>query len=321
MLPPEGDRVAFMSILEIMIDVGILGGTGTHTGELIRILINHPDVMLRQVCEPDLAGRDIKSQHHGLIGESSLKYVDRLEYGKLDVVFVTTSEARLRESLPTLDDAPELCVIDMADDFTHARSLDPLIVYGVPEVNRKPLVRGARRAVIPPAAESLACIAFLPLAMRCMLPRTVMVTVECASGLADAGKVNPAQVADVLRLSGNEPQPVVDMRFVPGMDSRAIRLSATLDLPMPIDNIVEMYEELYEDHNLTHVVGEAVDSKEVEGTDKCVVSLDKTPDGLLHVQAVADAGMRGGAGDAVHVMNLLMGLYEKTGLALKASNL
>lgn len=303
-----------------MIDVGILGGTGRHTGELIRILINHPDVMLRQVCEPELAGRDIKSQHHGLIGESNLKFVDSLNYPKLDVVFVTTTDSAMRDTLPTLDEAPELCVIDMADSFTHARSVDPLVVYGVPEANRKPLVRGARRAVIPPAVESLACIALLPLAMRCMLPSHLPLTVECDAELAEADKVNPAQIAELLRLNGNDPMPQIQLNYEPGEKTRTMRLSATLDLPLPIDNIVEMYEELYDDHNLTYVVGEAVDGKEVEGTDKCVVSLDKTPEGLLHVEAVADAGLRGGAGDAVHVMNLLMGLYEKTGLALKASS-
>ena len=62
-----------------MINVGILGGTGPVAGELIRILINHPDVMLRQVCEPELAGCDIKSQHHGLIGESNKQFVGELD--------------------------------------------------------------------------------------------------------------------------------------------------------------------------------------------------------------------------------------------------
>lgn len=304
-----------------MIDVGILGGTGPGTGELIRILINHPDVMLRQICDPELAGRDIRSEHHGLIGECSLKFTDRLDFSRLDVIFVTSSDEGLRAVVPSVEQAPDLCVIEMADDFTHCRTIDPLVVYGVPEASRKPLVRGARRAVIPPAAESLACIALLPLAQRCMLPPRLSLVVECDPALALKDRVQPTQVSDLLHLNGNDPMPLIEMDYRPAAGGRVMRLSALLELQLPIDNIVEMYEELYDDHNLTHVVGEAVDGKEVEGTDKCIVSLDKTPDGLLQVQAVADAGMRGGAGDAVHVMNLLMGLYEKTGLALKASNL
>jgi N-acetyl-gamma-glutamyl-phosphate reductase len=304
-----------------MINVGILGGTGPVAGELIRILINHPDVMLRQVCEPELAGCDIKSQHHGLIGESNKQFVGELDLLKLDVLFVNTQDHKLRRMIPTVDDAPDLCVIELAENFTDARIADPFVVYGVPEMNRKPLVRGARRAVIPPAAETLMCIALLPLAMHSMLPESLSILLECNEALASVHRVDIENVQEQMRVNGNDPAPAISVSFSPSDDRRAMRVSFVLDLPLPLDNIFSMYEDLYDDHNLTHVVSETVSADEVEGTDKCVISLDKTADGRLSVQAIADAGLRGGAGDAVHVMNLLKGLYEKTGLALKASNL
>lgn len=302
-----------------MINVGITGGGSPSAGELIRILINHPDVMLRQICEPDLAGRDITAVHHGLIGECSLKFSDRLDTSKLDLLFVASDKDTFTENIPMATDSQELRIIYLNTDFTKARSKDPLLVYGVPEVNRKALVRGATCAVIPSAVEVLACIAFYPLALRSMLPKTLTIDVSACNDINISANFKPAHVSEVFSLAGNEPAPELHINYAEGESGRVIRLSACIDLPVPIDNIVDLYEEIYDDHNLTHIVGEPVAAKEVEGTDKCIVSLDKTTDGQLLVQAVADGKMRGGAGDAVHVMNLLMGLYEKTGLTLKAS--
>ena len=67
------------------------------------------------------------------------------------------------------------------------------------------------------------------------------------------------------------------------------------------------------------VVNGRPDAKEVEGTNKCLAYLEKA-DGRITVTAIMDALLKGGAGTAVHVMNLLFGLHELTGLALKASS-
>ncbi|MCM1318942.1 MAG: hypothetical protein NC217_01000 [Muribaculaceae bacterium] len=299
-----------------MIKVGIAGGASAMAGELIRILINHPDVRICQICADGLAGRDIKSVHHGLIGECSLKFDAELKPDKMDLLFVTDKTAC---PIPSPAEYPDLCVIDMTADFNTAREQDSFVVYGVPEVNRKALVRGARRAVIPPAEEILISIALLPLALRSMLPAVVKIDMEVNENLANDTRVKYANVSDAFKLCGNYPVPKFVVNKQPSESDRAMRISTNLSLDLPLDNIIDMYEEIFDDHNLTYVVGERVPDKEVEGTDKCIITLDKTEDGLLNVQAVADAHLRGGAGDAVHVMNLLMGLYEKTGLALRAS--
>lgn len=303
-----------------MIDVGILGGASSQAGELIRILINHPDVIIRQVYASELANSDVKAVHHGLIGECNLKFTNTLEVDKLDVLFITSEENMPSELVPSVETAPELCVIDMVSDFGEARREDAFVVYGVPEVNRKALVRGAKRAVIPSAVESLVCIALLPLAMRSMLPDDIAVDVTANPELYKYRRFNMKHVADVFHINGNMNNPAISFKFHDSDSRRVMRLKTEINLPLPLDNIIGLYEEVYDDHNLTHVVSEPVEDKEVEGTDKCIISLDKTPEGILQIEIVADARMRGGAGDAVHVMNLLTGLYEKTGLALKASN-
>lgn len=302
-----------------MINVGILGGASPNAGELLRILINHPDVILRQIYEPGLAGRDITSTHHGLIGECTLKFSDTFNPDKLDIVFVTSRAKEITPILQNLTDIQGLKIIDLCSEFYEARKQDPLIVYGVPEVNRKALVRGATHAVIPPVVETLACIAMYPLALRSMLPQTIDIDIEGNTHLDTTRQPVISHISDLFLLAGNASAPQLNLNYKEIELGRVVRLSAHIHLPLPIDNIADIYEEIYDDHNLTHIVGESVNEKEAEGTDKCIITLDKTSDGKLMIQAIADAKMRGGAGDAVHVMNLLMGLYEKTGLALKAS--
>lgn len=303
-----------------MINVGIYGAATPCAGELLRILVNHPDVMIRCAVDSGLSGCEVTSAHHGLIGECSLDFSDSLDLSRLDVLFITASG---NERTPELRDMiaakPDLRVVDLVGAFAEERIIDTFTVYGVPELNRKSLVRGARHVVIPSALESVSTVALLPLAMRAMLPATLPLRIEAAP---DVTVAQPRDISNMLReLAAAGAKPFdVSLTFADDATlGRVIRISCDLELPVPIDNITDMYEELYDDHNLTFIVGEEVAPDEVEGTDKCVISLDKSPEGSLQLRAIADARMRGGAGDAVHVMNLLMGLYEKTGLALKAS--
>ncbi len=299
-----------------MINVGIIGASTPLAGELLRILVNHPDVTIRSVVDKSLAGCDITSAHHGLIGESSLEFSSELDTKKLDVVFVASNRGSCEK--PDLTGYPDLCLIELTGDFAESRRQDALCVYGVPELNRKALVRGARHAVVPSPLESVATVALLPLAMRSMLPEQLELTVEAEPAILETQPLRLRSMIQELVATGvNDFN--INTTFKPVELNRVIRISCDISLPVPIDNITDMYEELYDDHNLTFIVGEAVEPAEVEGTDKLIISLDKGADGTLQLRAIADARMRGGAGDAVHVMNLLMGLYEKTGLAIKAS--
>ena len=194
------------------------------------------------------------------------------------------------------------------------------MVYGVPEINRKPLVRGARRVVIPSPAEVVASIALMPLAVRSMLDGIVDVVVDTGreTQLRDSNDV-AKYVGQALRLVSGDSDFDIHISVNSINTDRCIELNTVIKSPIPIDNIIDIYEELYDDHNLTYVTAENMDIKEVVGTDKCIVSLTKNSGGDFRIRAIADSCLRGGAGDAVHVMNLLMGLYEKTGLSLKAS--
>jgi len=302
-----------------MVKVGIYGAGSRRAGELIRVLLYHPDVLLRAAVDPACAGRSLSSVHHGLIGENSIDFSAELDVSGLDVLFVLANPEDALNVVPSPADAPDLCVIDLTAHFRDARIADPLVVYGVPELNRKALVRGAKRVVVPSALESMATVALLPLVMKSMLPDTLPLRVEAEAAIIDSMPRDLQVMVEEMVAVGGKRFVIVPEFVADDSLGRVMRISCDINLPVPIDNITDMYETLYDDHNLTHIVGEEPDPCEAEGTDKCIVSLDKSDEGRLELRTIADAHLRGGAGDAVHVMNLLMGLYEKTGLTLKAS--
>ncbi|MDE5675381.1 MAG: N-acetyl-gamma-glutamyl-phosphate reductase, partial [Muribaculaceae bacterium] len=71
-----------------MIKVGIIGADTPEAGELLRLLINHPEVEVETLYAPLLAGRQVSSCHHGFIGERSMNFTDRLDLSKIDAVFI-----------------------------------------------------------------------------------------------------------------------------------------------------------------------------------------------------------------------------------------
>ena len=70
-----------------MIKVGIIGGAGYTAGELIRLLINHPDVEIAFINSTSNAGNLIADIHEGLYGETDLRFTDQLPLDQIDVLF------------------------------------------------------------------------------------------------------------------------------------------------------------------------------------------------------------------------------------------
>ena len=75
-----------------MIKAGIIGGAGYTAGELIRILINHPDVEIVFVNSSSNAGNKITDVHAGLLGETNLIFTDQLSLNEIDVLFFCTAQ-------------------------------------------------------------------------------------------------------------------------------------------------------------------------------------------------------------------------------------
>ena len=74
-----------------MIKAGIIGGAGYTAGELIRLLINHPDVEIEFVNSSSNAGNKITDVHSGLFGETNLTFTAELPLDQIDVLFFCTA--------------------------------------------------------------------------------------------------------------------------------------------------------------------------------------------------------------------------------------
>lgn len=343
-----------------MIKTGILGGETMAAGELIRILINHPDVVLQQVASESAAGSSVDEVHRGLTGDTDLQMVPDFGPEGLDVVFICGEPWRARQWMERYGaecDAGEVRVIDLTGAF---RNGDMDMVYGFPEHNRKALVRGARRASLPSPVAMTVELALFPLAKNMLLRGDITGNVciastenfENASLSATSKSGSPLDVALSTRLDPvapleNRPDSDASAREAAGIMRQiqpsfggAIRLNISRDNRMPrgitaridvscgtsLGEVRRLFDEAYEDHNFTYVVDRLPSVLDVANTNKCLISLGYPPEGAaagaeqkVRVTVVLDNLLKGAAGNAVHCLNLLFGLSERTGLALKAS--
>lgn len=302
-----------------MIRAGIAGADTAMSGELIRILINHPDVELISAFAPGKVGREVASVHHGLAGECNIEFSPDINPQQLDVIFIDAhSEVADRFRMNT-DRWPELRIIDMS----HCPSLDFDALdmeYGLPEINRKRLVRGCRRAVVPRSIAAAALIGLYPLAKHLLLKGDITVEYACPPDIDTEEKASMArhEILEVLRKTQNSFSGNVCLEHShEEVSERGLKVSMQIPCGIAIDELFKIYSDLYDDHNFTFTLPRVVPGHEVEGTQKTLITLQKPSPDMLSVTVVADCRMRGGAGDAVHIMNLLFGLQEKTGLFLK----
>lgn len=306
-----------------MIRVGIAGADTPMAGELIRILINHPDVELTDAFAPGKAGRSVASVHHGLAGDCDLSFTPDINPGKLDLIFIDAhSEVADRFRMNT-DRWPDLRIIDMS----HCPTLDfeaLEMTYGLPEINRKALVRGAKRAVVARSVAAASIIGLYPLARHLLLKGDIEIHYACPPDIdtdekREMAKQETEHVLRITQNSFNGKVILIDDSQARPLTDRTLWVETNLPCSLEIEEIFKIYGEVYDDHNFSHAVQTLVGPEEVEGTQKTIITLQKRTPETLSVTVAADCRMRGGAGDAVHLMNLLFGLHERTGLNLKVN--
>ena len=321
-----------------MIKAGIIGGAGYTAGELIRLLIKHPDVQLMWVNSSSNAGNPVASVHQGLIGETDLVFTDQTPFDEINVLFFCTPHGQTRTFLESHSVPDDLRIIDLSTDYRHQDGTHDF-VYGLPELNRKAIVRGAKHIANPGCFATAIQLALPPLAKNLLLNKDVHVF--AITGSTGAG-VKPAptshfswrndnisiykpfrhQHLDEIRQSLSQLQNsfASEIDFIPvrGCFSRGIFATLYLDCPVELSEIRRLYDDYYSDHNFTFVTDKMPDLKDVVNTNKCLLHLEKEGNKLIIV-SVIDNLLKGASGTAVHNMNLLFGLHERTGLCLKGS--
>ena len=320
-----------------MIKVGILGAAGYTGGELIRLLVNHPEAEIVFANSESNAGNLVADVHEGLYGDCQLTFTSEMPFDKVDVVFFCfghgKSEAFLKEhSIPS-----HVKIIDLAQDFRLAAPGNDYI-YGLPEINKASIAQ-AQHVANPGCFATCIQLALLPAAHLHLLTNDI--AVNAITGSTGAGQKPTAtthfswrtgnmsiykafthQHVPEIKQSLRQVQGFLDadIDFIPyrGDFARGIFATAVIKTTMELPEIVAAYKAFYQDAAFTHYCDKAIDMKQVVNTNKALVHCDKFGDKLL-VTSTIDNLLKGAVGQAVQNMNILFGLDETTGVKLKAN--
>ena len=337
-----------------MVKVGILGAAGYTGGELIRLLLLHPEVEIVFANSESNAGNKVYDVHEGLLGDTELTFTSDMPFEQVDVVFFCfghgKSEAFLREhSIPG-----RVKIVDMAQDFRIAAPTHDF-VYGLPETHRDD-IRRCRHLANPGCFATCIQLGLLPLAKAGML--TADVSVNAITGSTGAGQKPGAtthfswrsdnfsvyklfthqhlhEICQTLNELKPEGAPhVVDtlnegygaegitVDFIPYRGDFARGIFCTevvrLDTAVEAEKVAALYKEFYRDAAFTHYSDKPLDLKQVVNTNKALVHTEVFGRKVV-VTSVIDNLLKGAVGQAVQNMNLMFGLDEHQGLRLKAS--
>ena len=319
-----------------MVRVGILGAAGYTGGELIRVLLNHPDACIVFANSESNAGNLVSDVHEGLIGETDLRFTDQMPFDDVDVIFFCFGHGKSQAFLQEHAIPQSVRIIDLAQDFRIKGDHD--YVYGLPEINKEQ-IRQAKHVANPGCFATAIQLALLPAAYLNLLKDDV--AVNAITGSTGAGQkpgatthfswrnnnlsiYKPFQHQHIgeIRQSLTQVQGYLDaaIDFIPyrGDFARGIFCTAVVKTKAPVEDIVEAYKDFYAQAAFTHYSDKAIDLKQVVNTNKALVHCEKYGDKLLVTSAI-DNLLKGAVGQAVQNMNLMYGLDETAGLRLKAS--
>ena len=334
-----------------MIKIGILGAAGYTGGELIRLLLNHPEAEIVFANSESNAGNPVTDVHEGLLGETELKFTDQLPFDKVDVVFFCFGHGKSEAFMKEHDIPANVKIIDLAQDFRlHPQSspnagaaVHPTadchdFVYGLPEINRD-IISKAQHVANPGCFATCIQLGLMPAAAMKLINSDV--AVNAITGSTGAGQKPGAtthfswrnnnlsiykafkhQHVPEIRESLTQVQGYLDasIDFIPyrGDFARGIFATEVIKTDKPLEEIVAGYKEYYKDAAFTHYSDKAIDLKQVVNTNKAIVHCDKVDDKLL-ITSCIDNLLKGAVGQAVQNMNIMFGIDETSGLKLKAS--
>ena len=336
--------------------VGVLGAVGYTGGELIRVLLGHPEAEIVFANSESNAGNPVSDVHEGLIGECELRFTDEMPFDQVDVVFFCFGHGKSEAFLQDHTIPESVKIIDLAQDFRLTPSKPPRgegsqssvlppggviggsFVYGLPEINKVEIAK-AQHVANPGCFATAIQLGLLPAAYLNLLKYDV--SVNAITGSTGAGQKPGAtthfswrnnnlsiykpfthQHLAEIRQSLRQVQGHldVDIDFIPyrGDFARGIFCTEVIRTKAPADEVIQAYKDFYADAAFTHYTDKPIDLKQVVNTNKCLVHIDAF-DGKLLVTTAIDNLLKGAVGQAVQNMNLMFGIDETAGLRLKAS--
>jgi len=331
------------------INTGIIGGAGYTGGELIRLLIHHPDINVPFIHSRSNGGKPVSSIHQDLIGDTDLVFTDEtslLETGELDVLFLCLGHGESKKFLAEQKISDNTRIIDLANDFRLAKDAkvgNRNFVYGLPELNKE-AIKKATNIANPGCFATTIQLGLLPLAKAGLLEEVYSTGITGSTGAGQSlsatshfsWRANNIQAYKTLshqhlneiheslhQLQNGFPEVPSDkerkgIHFVPwrGDFTRGIFISSTIHCDLSLEEITKIFKDYYKGHPFTHLSKDPIFLKQVVNTNKCVIQLEKVANKLV-VHSAADNLLKGASGQAVQNLNLLFGLPETRGLTLK----
>ena len=319
--------------------VGIIGGAGYTGGELIRILLNHPNVEISFINSKSNVQKPVSSVHADLIGETNITFTAELN-NQIDVLFLCVGHGDAKKFLEETPIEKDVKIIDLSHDFRlteNSQYSDRHFVYGLPELNKEK-IKGADNIANPGCFATAIQLGLLPLAKAGLLKDIYTTGITGSTGAGQslsatthfswrsnnisAYKTLTHQHLNEIGESLNtfEQQQKIDLSFVPwrGDFTRGIFISSQINCDVPFEDIIKLYEEYYKEEEFTTLSNDPIFLKQVVNTNKCIIQLEKVGSKLV-IHSIIDNLLKGASGQAVQNMNLMFGLEETAGLKLKAN--
>ena len=322
-----------------MIKVSIAGGTGYTAGELLRILLNHPNVEIESVISTTSVGMSVAEMHRDLLGETDLVFSET--FSNPDVIFLCLGHGLSREFLQN-NKLPEHCkVIDLGNDFRNTPIFENReFVFGICELNNEK-IKQTNNVANPGCFASSIILALLPLASVDALVDDIHV--HAITGSTGAGKrpgdtthfsyrdnnisvykafehQHLEEITHTLKSGGSSSVPPIN--FVPMRGDFARGIFASIytkwNNSMTETEAVEHFKNYYKDSPFVFVSDKFISLKEVVSTNKVLLHVE-FHNGYIYITSIIDNLVKGASGAAVQNMNLMFGLEETTGLKLKGS--
>ncbi len=311
--------------------VGIVGGAGYTGGELLRLLIHHPYLTISFIHSNSQAGKPVHSIHPDLLGSTDMIFTNEL--GEADILFLCAGHGESKKFLATNSISEETVIIDLSTDY---RDESDGFVYGLPEF-QKEKIKKAKKIANPGCFATTIELGLLPLASAGLINKAIHVS--AVTGSTGAGQAlsstghfswrshnisiykpfthqHLTEIGMVLRKNQTDQE----IHFLPyrGSFTRGIMANMYTETPTNLEEIIEIYQNYYQDSPFVFISDSSLDVKQVVNTNKGFIYLEKFGNQIL-ITSILDNLLKGASGQAVQNMNLVMGWEEDAGLNLKAS--
>lgn len=318
--------------------VGIIGGSGYTGGELIRLVLQHPALVLDFVYSTTRVDAPLTSAHPDLLGRTDLAFTGSVN-PDIDILFLCLGHGKSRSFLEAHPFSEQTLIIDLGNDFRLEESADfsgRTFIYGLPEFQKEKIEKAT--AIANPGCFATAIqLALLPLAQSKKYADTVHI--NATTGSTGAGvSLSPTShfswrnnnlswykpfthqhLGEIYRTLKTLNAPT-ELFFLPqrGDFTRGIFATAYTSFEGSLEEAYALYEDFYSSATFTQVSREPLSLKTVVNTNNCFLHLHLHEKTLL-VTSCIDNLIKGASGQAIQNTNLMMGWEETLGLELKAT--